>query len=424
MQQQDDGVAHGKLTVALSVEHASMGGVDVWNSAQEAADLLREQCLRRAQTAGRRRHGGGDRRVGRGGRRRLHPCGRAGRQLHREQPERALRRQSGRRGRRIPRARFLPQRPARRSQRADRQQRRSSSSPARPSCSWSASSATNSGTRSAGATSTRGPKRATCFEDDNFKPLTDYDRFSVMHYPQCNGGGDWSLMLTGLDKAGAACLYGKGTNNTENLAQCVYHAPDVPTTGTQETKVFDNQSVAKGVSKRHGEYAVKPGSIVKVVMTGAGANAGDPGPVRPLPRLADPDPLELPPLHQRRQRNLRAGSSCQPQQLFRDGPRVCERLVQPGNHLYQALSAHSGSTGPRHAIIRGAAPFSCTECKTPTAEKNPGRTRAPPNIRRSCASSSPPRRSTRTCCCSSAWATSTSCSSTTRARPRACSTSR
>jgi hypothetical protein len=120
------------------------------------------------------------------------------------------------------------------------------------------------------------PEAGECFEDSEFKPLTNYDRFSVMHYPQCNGGGDWSLTLTGLDKAGAACMYGKGTNNTEDLGQCVYHAPDVPVTGAQETKVFDNQSVDKGVSKRHGEYAVKPGSIVKVVMTGVGGNAGDP----------------------------------------------------------------------------------------------------------------------------------------------------
>jgi hypothetical protein len=52
------------------------------------------------------------------------------------------------------------------------------------------------------------PESGTCFEDDDWRPLTDYDRFSVMHYPQCNGGGDWSLMLTHKDKNGAACAYG------------------------------------------------------------------------------------------------------------------------------------------------------------------------------------------------------------------------
>jgi serine protease len=120
------------------------------------------------------------------------------------------------------------------------------------------------------------PEAGTCFEDDQFEPLTAYDKFSVMHYPQCNGGGDWSLVLTGLDKAGSACLYGKGSNNPENLAQCIYHAPDAPATGTVETKTFDNQSVAKGAKKQYGPFALKAGSIAQVKMLGVGSNAGDP----------------------------------------------------------------------------------------------------------------------------------------------------
>ncbi len=52
------------------------------------------------------------------------------------------------------------------------------------------------------------PQSGTCFEDNNWRPLTDYDRFSVMHYPQCNGGADWSLKLTHADRNGAACVYG------------------------------------------------------------------------------------------------------------------------------------------------------------------------------------------------------------------------
>ena len=103
-----------------------------------------------------------------------------------------------------------------------------------------------------------------------------------------------------------------------------------------------------------------------------------------------------------------------------------------------------GVVGNGHGVGRGAvarsqigdAYRSCARCAVILRRIPPARrralhestTRAPPRattpIRRSCASSSPPRRSTRTCCCSSAWATSTSCSTTTRARPRACSTSR
>ena len=115
-----------------------------------------------------------------------------------------------------------------------------------------------------------------CFEDANVVTVTAYDKFSVMHYPQCNGGGDWSLVLTGLDKAGSACLYGKGSNNPENLDQCTYRAPDAPTTGVQETKTFANQSVSKGEKKRYGPFPVKPGSLASVVMTGEGNAAGDP----------------------------------------------------------------------------------------------------------------------------------------------------
>ena len=51
------------------------------------------------------------------------------------------------------------------------------------------------------------PQSGTCFEDNNWRGVTDYDALSVMHYPQCNGKGDWSLTLTNFDKNGVACLY-------------------------------------------------------------------------------------------------------------------------------------------------------------------------------------------------------------------------
>ena len=37
------------------------------------------------------------------------------------------------------------------------------------------------------------PEAGTCFEDNNWRPLTPYDSASIMHYPQCNGGSStWS----------------------------------------------------------------------------------------------------------------------------------------------------------------------------------------------------------------------------------------
>jgi serine protease len=52
------------------------------------------------------------------------------------------------------------------------------------------------------------PEAGACFEDNSWRALTPYDSDSVMHYPQCNGTGDWSLTLTADDKAGAASVYG------------------------------------------------------------------------------------------------------------------------------------------------------------------------------------------------------------------------
>jgi hypothetical protein len=46
-----------------------------------------------------------------------------------------------------------------------------------------------------------------CYEDANWRALTSYDRYSVMHYPQCNGLNTGDLVLTSLDQQGARALY-------------------------------------------------------------------------------------------------------------------------------------------------------------------------------------------------------------------------
>lgn len=51
------------------------------------------------------------------------------------------------------------------------------------------------------------PEAGTCFEDNNWRPLTPYDSASIMHYPQCNGSSD-DLSMTNQDRAGAVALYG------------------------------------------------------------------------------------------------------------------------------------------------------------------------------------------------------------------------
>jgi serine protease len=64
------------------------------------------------------------------------------------------------------------------------------------------------------------PEAGTCFEDDLWREVTPYDRDSTMHYPHCNGNAQTSLVLTDLDRQGAAALYGPagGTVTTRTFA--------------------------------------------------------------------------------------------------------------------------------------------------------------------------------------------------------------
>ncbi|EAQ29846.1 hypothetical protein NAP1_03700 [Erythrobacter sp. NAP1] len=64
------------------------------------------------------------------------------------------------------------------------------------------------------------PQAGACFEDSDWRPVTDYDPYSVMHYPQCNGLGDWTLTLTELDQNGVACVYGAAPNFSHNPGLC------------------------------------------------------------------------------------------------------------------------------------------------------------------------------------------------------------
>jgi serine protease len=124
------------------------------------------------------------------------------------------------------------------------------------------------------------PESGTCFEDKNWRPLTSYDAFSVMHYPQCNGQGDWSLILTDKDKNGVACLYGPAAGFTINptliSSTIACAAAEVaPLTAQPQTKPFPAQSVAKNAQNPYGPFNVIPGSPLEVVMGGASAT-GDP----------------------------------------------------------------------------------------------------------------------------------------------------
>jgi len=122
------------------------------------------------------------------------------------------------------------------------------------------------------------PESGTCFEDNDWRPLTSYDAFSVMHYPQCNGQGDWSLILTDKDKNASACLYGPATGFTVDPTMvsvpCATN-PTPPPSGAPNTQSFTAQSVAKGAQKSYGPFAVAAGTPLDVAINGPSAT-GDP----------------------------------------------------------------------------------------------------------------------------------------------------
>jgi len=112
------------------------------------------------------------------------------------------------------------------------------------------------------------PEAGTCFEDANWRKLTSYDAFSVMHYPQCNGQGDWSLSLTSMDQSGAACLYGEAPGFTIDPAICA--GTPTPSSPCGEQTVSESGSVALRAIDQVGSYSTQPGSQFKVEMTGQG----------------------------------------------------------------------------------------------------------------------------------------------------------
>lgn len=115
------------------------------------------------------------------------------------------------------------------------------------------------------------PNAGTCFEDTNWRPLTDYDEFSTMHYPQCNGGGDWSLALTDSDESGAACLYGEAPGFTADPNICTAPARPAPPAGTCGPQVvIESGSVGLRAITQIGSYDVAPGTEFNVEMVGSG----------------------------------------------------------------------------------------------------------------------------------------------------------
>jgi hypothetical protein len=108
-------------------------------------------------------------------------------------------------------------------------------------------------------------KASQCFEDNNWRALTAYDSASVMHYPQCNGTGDWSLTLTAKDKAGVAQIYPLGDGADGGTG-----GDDGGTGSGHADHDSGGGSLGKGKSNSYGPYAAIPGSQFLAAITGTG----------------------------------------------------------------------------------------------------------------------------------------------------------
>lgn len=114
------------------------------------------------------------------------------------------------------------------------------------------------------------PDARKCFEDTDWRPLTSYDAFSVMHYPQCNGLGDWSLTLTHKDNNGAACLYGPADGFTVDTSICTPPVPDDVEPATEQVVSIAGEAVGAGERTQFGPFPVAPGTVFTATMSGSG----------------------------------------------------------------------------------------------------------------------------------------------------------
>ncbi len=127
------------------------------------------------------------------------------------------------------------------------------------------------------------PESGTCFEDAGWRPITTYDRFSVMHYPHCNGGGNREFQLTEKDQNGLACVYGPAKGFQINTSICQPEVvPPSPICDCSKNVEFTQQQVQQGQQNTYGPpdnpsgpFPVTPGTPFEVTMKGNG-NPGDP----------------------------------------------------------------------------------------------------------------------------------------------------
>ncbi len=111
------------------------------------------------------------------------------------------------------------------------------------------------------------PEAGTCFEDSDWRAVTDYDAFSVMHYPHCNGLADWTLRLTATDILGVSCLYGGAGGIGPDPGAC---GTPTPAARPRSTQTFGPGTLPAGDFRLLGMIEAEPATRMTVAMTGTG----------------------------------------------------------------------------------------------------------------------------------------------------------
>lgn len=106
------------------------------------------------------------------------------------------------------------------------------------------------------------PESGTCFEDNDWRPLTPYDAASIMHYPQCKGASN-SLSFSQRDFDGVALLYGAPGGGVPQ------EVPEVPSGGQAQSSSASG-TVAAGEEVQYQALDVAPGTPFEVRMSGSG----------------------------------------------------------------------------------------------------------------------------------------------------------
>lgn len=107
------------------------------------------------------------------------------------------------------------------------------------------------------------PEAGTCFEDNNWRPLTPYDSASIMHYPQCNGAST-DLEFSARDTAGIQALYGAPGGGGP---------VDPPPTGTPGTQNYTGTLSGRQTRQLTPAITAKAGTTLTVTLSSSTSNS-------------------------------------------------------------------------------------------------------------------------------------------------------